>query len=142
VSGPFDSQRQAADSVRHIIDSPPGTGAWQDGCLRLLEDACRGGGVQLGAYDSQIVVWLAGWEPWVCAVVAGLITRAHAGALDEDDRRAVLGALDVAADELRDRTANCPECDTDPSGLCGTCEGRMDRADAYDRVAAKLRGGQ
>jgi hypothetical protein len=140
VSGPFETQRQAADSVRHIIDSPPGS--WSDGTPRLLEDACRAAGVQLAGYDSQILVWLAGWEPWAMAVVAGLITRAHAGMLDEDDRRTVLDALDVAGDELRDRATACSECDVRPEGLCPTCESRLDRADAYDHVAAKLRGGQ
>ena len=139
MSGPYETQRQAADSVRHIIDSPPNTGAWQDGCLRLLESACRIAGVQLGAYDSQIVVWLAGWEPWTCAVVAGLITRAHAGMLDEADRRTVLDALEVAAGHKRDVAANCGECDARPEALCPDCEWRMDAADAYDRVATKLR---
>jgi len=139
--GPYETQRQAADSVRHIIDRPPGS--WTDGTLRLLEDACRAAGVQLGTYDSAILVWLAGWEPWAMAAVAGLISRAHAGVLDEDGRRTVLDALDVAADHKRDMAANCTECEARPEGLCPTCEWRMDGADAHDRVAAKLlRGDQ
>jgi hypothetical protein len=140
VSGPFETQRQAVGSARHITGSPPG--AWKDGNLRLLEEACRAARVQLGAYDSRILVWLAGWEPWACAVVAGLITRAHAGVLDEDDRRTALDALDVAADHKRDLAANCGDCEARPEGLCPACEWRMDAADAYDRAAAKLRGGQ
>jgi hypothetical protein len=139
VSGPFETQRQAADSVRHIIDSPPGS--WSDGNLRLLEDACRAARVPLGAHDSRILVWLAGWDPWTCAVVAGLVTRAHAGVLDEADLRTVLDALDVAADHKRDTAANCGECEACPEGLCPDCEWRMDAADACDRVAARLRGG-
>jgi hypothetical protein len=142
MSGPYDTQRQAADAARHIIDSPPGTGAWTDGCHRLLEDACRAAGVQLGAYDHQVVLWLAGWEPWTVAVVAGLITRAHAGVPGDDARRTILDALDVAADHKRDMAANCGDCEARPKGLCPTCEWRMDAADAYDHVAAKLRGGR
>ena len=34
----------------------------------------------MGAYDRRILAWLAGFEPQTCAVVAGLITRANAGA--------------------------------------------------------------
>jgi hypothetical protein len=77
-AGPYETEREAAGAARHIYDSPPGTGAWGDGNHRLIEDACTAAGIQLGAYDHRILVWLAGWEPSVCAVIAGLITRAHA----------------------------------------------------------------
>lgn len=74
---PFETERQAMTSVRHITASP--AGSWTDGCHRLLEDACTAAGVELGACDHRILIWLANWEPATCAVVAGLITRAHAG---------------------------------------------------------------
>jgi hypothetical protein len=74
--GPFETEREARNTVRHITDSPPGTGAWGHGNHRLLEDACRAAGVELGAYDHAILLWLAGWEPSTVAVVAGLIARA------------------------------------------------------------------
>jgi hypothetical protein len=89
MSGPFETERQAADAARHIYDSPPGTGAWGDGNHRLMEDACTAAGVELGAYDHRILLWLAGWEPATCAVVAGLITRAHLPGM-EDARAALL----------------------------------------------------
>jgi hypothetical protein len=75
MSGPYETERQAAGAARHFYDSPPG--GWGDGNLRLLEDVCRTAGVQLGAYDTRILVWLAGWEPTTCAVIAGLISRAR-----------------------------------------------------------------
>jgi hypothetical protein len=78
----YETERQAAATVQHIYDSPPGTGAWRDGNLRLLEDACRAAGIPLGAYDYRILVWLTTWEPATCAVIAGLITRAHAAGQD------------------------------------------------------------
>lgn len=81
MSGPYETEREAAGAARHIYDSPPGTGAWSDGNLRLMEDACRTAGVMLGAYDQRILVWLAGWEPTTCAVIAGLVTRPHAAGL-------------------------------------------------------------
>jgi hypothetical protein len=102
MSEPYETERQAADAARHIYDSPPGTGAWGDGNLRLLEDACRAAGVQLGAYDTRILVWLTGWEPSTCAVIAGLITRAHASRVEASqlaEIRAVLAAFDWEFDD-------------------------------------------
>jgi hypothetical protein len=139
VSGPYDSERQAAADASHIYASPPGTGAWGDGNHRLIEDACTAAGVQLGAYDHRILLWLAGWEPSTCAVIAGLITRSHRGALSPDDTSTVLDALDVATDHKRDLAANCPDCAVHPADLCSTCEWRLERAEAYDHLAAKLR---
>lgn len=77
TAGPYETEREAVASVRHIHDSPPGTGAWTAGSHRLLCEALTAAGVELGAYDHRIVGWLAGWEPQTCAVIAGLITRAH-----------------------------------------------------------------
>jgi hypothetical protein len=73
---PIETERQARDLVRHILDSPPGS--FRDGNHRHLEDACGAAGVTLGAYDQRILFWLAGWEPQVVAVMASLIARAHA----------------------------------------------------------------
>jgi hypothetical protein len=75
MSGPYDTERQAADAASHILNSPPE--AWRNGCHRLMEDACTAAGIRLGAYDHRILLWLAEWEPSTCAVIAGLITRAH-----------------------------------------------------------------
>jgi hypothetical protein len=47
----------------------------------MLFDAIESAGIELGAYDEKMVSWLAGWEPTTCAVVAGLIIRAHAAGL-------------------------------------------------------------
>ena len=41
--------------------------------------ALAGAGVALGAYDHQVVAWLAGFEPQMVAVIAGWVTRAAAG---------------------------------------------------------------
>lgn len=84
MTGPFETELEARSAVQHILASPPGKGAWTGGNHRLLEDACRTAGVQLGAYDHRILLWLAGWEPAVCAVIAGLITRAHAASEADD----------------------------------------------------------
>jgi hypothetical protein len=75
ASGPFETEYEARAAVEHILSSP--AEAMTDGNHRLLEDACRAAGVELGAWDHRILVWLANWEPSTVAVVAGLIARAH-----------------------------------------------------------------
>jgi len=77
ASGPFETETRARSAARRITASPAGTGAWQAGSHRLLCAELTAAGVDFGAYDHRIVAWLAGWEPHTCAVVAGLITRAH-----------------------------------------------------------------
>ena len=72
--GPYETEAQAEGGVAHIKASP--LASWSDGNLRLLEDACRAAGVELGAYDHAVLLSLAGDAPAEVAVVAGLITRA------------------------------------------------------------------
>jgi hypothetical protein len=140
MSGPYETERQARTSVRHILDSPTGTGAWKDGNHRLLEGACQAVGVKLGAYDHRVLLWLASFEPQICAVIAGLITRARA--LAPGQLGTILDALDVAAEYKRDRAATCGDCEASPAELCGTCEWRLARADEYDALAETLRSQQ
>jgi hypothetical protein len=78
---PLETEREAAATVQHILDSPSGAGAWTDGNHRLIEDACLAAGVQLGAFDHKILYCIAGWEPTTCAVIASLIRRAGAASL-------------------------------------------------------------
>ena len=104
MSGPYETEREARAAVQHILASPPGTGAWGDGNRQLLEDACRAAGVQLGAYDYRILLWLAGWEPTTVAVIAGLIGRAAAAARPEAGKLAAIrGVLDAFDWEHDDR---------------------------------------
>jgi len=97
ASGPYQTEREAAAAVRHITSSP--AESWQDGMHKLLEDTCRAAGVELGAFDHQIVRWLAGWEPAAVAVVAGLIGRARWRACTPPTaREQLLGQPGVAQD--------------------------------------------
>lgn len=80
LTGPFGTEQEA---YRAAQAWPDGGAANSNPNLTMLLDACLGAGVQLGAYDSRIVGWLAGYEPSTCAVVAGLITRAY----EAGDRR-------------------------------------------------------
>jgi hypothetical protein len=49
--------------------------------------------------------------------------------------KTLLAALDEAAEYKRDRAATCADC-ADQS--CTTCHRRLQTADAYDQMAAKL----
>jgi hypothetical protein len=80
-AGPFETERQTLDTpaVRAVFtafEAAPGQGRMQPPNLAMLRAACEGADIELGAYDLRVLAWLAGWEPQVCAVVAGLITRA------------------------------------------------------------------
>jgi hypothetical protein len=142
VTGPFHTEREASahPAVRAIYDAMHASlrrGVGDEENLRLLEQACKAAGVELGAYDRRILRWLAGWEAEACAVVAGLITRAAGHGLAAEQLPAVLDALDFAADELRDRVAGCAECGAE---RCTTCENRLTRAEGWDKASEALRG--
>lgn len=79
--GPFATERQvretaAVRSANAAFDADPGAGKHISNHLRILTDACEAAGVELGAYDSGVLAWLANWEPETCAAIAGLIRRA------------------------------------------------------------------
>jgi hypothetical protein len=101
--GPFESQRQAADSVRGIYEAMQAStrrGVMAEERHKLLDSACSEAGIELGAYDHRILMWLAGFEPEMCAVVAGLITRASEArgvVLDQADTETVRQALSDAS---------------------------------------------
>jgi hypothetical protein len=61
--------------------------------------------------------------------------RAETVTISADEKQLILAALDEAGDNKRDRAANCTDC-ADQS--CGTCQYRLQIADAYDHLAAQL----
>ena len=77
--GPFDSE-QDARAAAITAGGPPRPG-WSilsgEQNRAMLAAACEAAGVTTGAYDERILVWLAGYEDSICAVVAGLIARAR-----------------------------------------------------------------
>ena len=136
--GPYETEAQAraqpaVQAVYHAFRASPGTGRMAPHNAQMLTDACTTAGVETGTYDRRILAWLASaGEPQACAVIAGLI---HRSALPAGDRRTILAALDEAADYKRDRAAHCADC-TDQT--CSTCDYRLQMAQAYDNLAARL----
>jgi hypothetical protein len=80
MTGPFATETEAS-AAAGALGGPPEPG-WsildEQQRLRMLTRACEAAGVELGAYDTRILEWLANWEDGICGVVAGLITRAAA----------------------------------------------------------------
>lgn len=98
--GPYETERQAsqpnsakvAKGVHGGYTMPP-----RDVRRLLLIEACETAGVQLGAYDRAILLWLAGWDTSTVQVVIGLIHRANragkaAGAADVEQAIAIEAA--------------------------------------------------
>jgi len=160
-----EAQTRALPAVRAIYGAmhraDPRQRAGDQMCAALIINACGAAGVQLGGYDRRIIGWLAGWEPQMCAVVAGLIERAasaaecrqswrdgyEAGCDDEQrsfvpeltpDRRQVLGQALADAIEHRTPQGFCPDCDAHPAGLCADHAADLDKTDAYLALARDL----
>lgn len=81
VIGPFESEAEvrALPEVRQIyaaFDIDPGIGKMIPPNHRLLCEALSAAGVDLGAYDHRIALWLAGWEPQTVMVIASWVQRA------------------------------------------------------------------
>lgn len=83
TTGPFETEAAARENpavqdIYAAFRAGPGMGRMAPNTSALLVDACLMAGVELGAFDRRVLAWLSGWEPETAAVIAGLITRAHA----------------------------------------------------------------
>lgn len=116
MAGPYETRKQAATTAADVCERArhsPRRGVMAEANLALLADACNHAGVTLGAYDARILEWLAGLEPDTCAVVAGLITRAHAAGKGARNRaRPLLDPYCEAGQHANcpSRLCQCPEC--------------------------------
>ena len=164
MTGPYETERDARESpavqvVYDAFDADPGAGKMAPHNFLTLIKACETAGVNLGgptSYDRQILAWLAKWEPTTCAVIAGLISRAHAPELDEArgaplrpaatlneaQLATVLAALGDALAHRKDRAGGyCAACEREYGGLCYDHASDETAADDYDALAREL-GGQ
>jgi hypothetical protein len=163
--GPFETEGQvrtlpAVRAVYDAFEADLAVGGMASHNERILRESCAAAGVALGAFDRRIVSWLAGWGPETCAVIAGLIIRAHVAGrcgqaagteprgadlaghsyLSAGKAATVLAALVDATDVICEQAAWCWECELAPSALCGVHEEALARAEDYDRLAGLLRG--
>lgn len=78
--GPYETEQQARADVAYAYGLPLCSirqGALAEANLARLTDVCERADIVLGAFDERILGWLANYEPETCAVIAGLISRAH-----------------------------------------------------------------
>ena len=73
MTGPFDTPGAAYLAAGELPDPPHYPGHNK----RLIMAACADAGLMLGVYDHHVIEWLSNGEPSMCAVVAGLISRAN-----------------------------------------------------------------
>lgn len=157
MTGPFETEQQARElpavqAVYEAYRADPGVGRMAPHARRMLDETCAAAGVELGAYDRRILLWLSGWEPQTCAVLAGLISRAHdagvarAGTvvtLDADQLATVLAALgDAQAHRMGVADAFCRDCETSPAGACWQHLSDLDAAQVYHQLGLILGGGR
>jgi hypothetical protein len=163
--GPFETGGQVRElpvvrAVYDAFEADLAVGGMAPHSERMLRESCAVAGVALGAFDGRIVSWLAGWGPGTCAVIAGLVVRAHVAGgcgqavgmelrgadlagncgLSAGEAATVLAALVDATDVICEQAAWCWECEMAPSALCGVHEEALARAEDYDRLAGLLRG--
>lgn len=147
TTGPFETEREVLDlpAVKAIYAAMRASnrrGGGKEACHRLLEEACAAAGAELAAYDHRILLWLAGYEPQVCAVFAGIITRAHRAAVSglpagyavtigQAFRDAITWCETQAAEA-------CAECAAAPDGLCDRHTEYLDQIGLYRSLAAEL----
>jgi hypothetical protein len=141
VTGPYETEREARDAAIEQGGPPrEGSSILSEGQRhRMLLSACEQAGISLGAYDFRIIGWLTHLEDATCAVIAGLITRAHAGALTEAQRATVAHAF-VDGIRWRNHVAaqDCADCDHHPEGLCERHAQDLDQAAAYEQLGRDL----
>ena len=113
---PYETRQQAAADVSDVYDKArraPRRGVMAEANLARLAGACKHAGVTLGTFDTRILEWLAGWEPETCAVIVGLITRAHAAGLSATGSAAPRPDPYCQAGQHANcpgRLCECPEC--------------------------------
>jgi hypothetical protein len=114
-SSPYESERQARADVAGVYaqcDRSNRRGVMGEANFAYLRDGCERAGVSIGAFDARILAWLAGWEPETCAVLVGLITRAHAAGLASASNAPLLDPYCEAGQHANcpGRLCQCPDC--------------------------------
>ena len=129
--GPFETGREAREvpAVRTIYAATRASnrrGVMGERNHQLLEEACTAAGVELGAYDRRILLWMAGWEPETCAVVAGWVSRG----------RRDTGLTDADLAVVRQALADASAWRTWPDG--GDRDTNLELATAYEQLLRRL----
>ncbi len=80
--GPYATERQAFNDAEPIYAAAHRDrvrGSMTRANAAALRIALGAAGVELGAYDQTVLLWLAGWEPQMVQAVIGWFSRANGG---------------------------------------------------------------
>ena len=77
MSGPHERHDDVTASVADVYAAFHKRGVMRAKSLDRLLAACLDSGVELGAYDRQVLKWVARQEPEVAYVIADLIRRSE-----------------------------------------------------------------
>jgi hypothetical protein len=86
----------------------------------------------------DFVTWALRLRDHLVQLLDGLACEPGGLVLDEDQAATVLAALDDAARSIRERAAACPACREHPAELCDETADQLQRAGAYQALAARL----
>ncbi|HEX3963826.1 MAG TPA: hypothetical protein VHZ03_45490 [Trebonia sp.] len=120
----------AASPHPHIPSGPVGTAPYLGYCqpgVRQEAFAAVLAGVQMGAYDTQMINWLVGWDDPTCRTIASLMWRCRlAGAAHLAARLGGLHALAAAvlASEDRSRQLALEHVAAELADICAAAEVR------------------
>jgi hypothetical protein len=138
MSGPFETLRQAQEyavACAGVSDPLDAIGASRN--RRMMLAAIEAAGVELGTYDRKIIDWLAGFEPFTCAVIAGLITRAHAPLTAQQAGLLAQVFTDATEYRLRD-IQGCRDCAAALDGICDRHGAELERTTEYEELAEAM----
>jgi hypothetical protein len=106
MTGPLETEADARNlpAVRAVHETPGHGDTWKAERHRrnaaIIPAALAAAGVQAGAFDRQVIAWLANWEPEKPGVIAALIERAYESGRAAAARDEVLELLHLARCEL------------------------------------------
>jgi hypothetical protein len=78
MSGPYEAEYEATTEVRDVYAGYHKRGVMKAKTLDRLLGACSEHGLEMGAYDREVLQWIARQKPEAAQVIVGLVHRAAA----------------------------------------------------------------
>jgi hypothetical protein len=80
MSGPYEAEHEATIDVRDVYAGYHKRGVMEAKTLDRLLGFCSEHGLEVGAYDWEVLQWIARQKPEAAQVIVGLVYRATAAA--------------------------------------------------------------
>lgn len=78
MSGPYEAECEATTEVRDVYAGYHKRGVMKAKNFDRLLGACAEQGLEMGAYDREVLKWIARQKPEAAQVIVGLVRRASA----------------------------------------------------------------